>query len=431
MAAELNQEKSIMGILISYYRKNSGINIDTILHNKDKYFNDYCTNCLKCRDVETICSYKTFKKIESGGVVRNECIYYRLCENLKFNVCFERNVFEKMNHLRNSIVNGLCNYSYSALSSLLSEICNECNHYKNYFYIHDILELYYDIVNFTIYEKIPSAKKIDLYLFLRNKLNDTDNKLLISFLYNLSFYIPELIEYRHELLEECRKYYQDPLFLNVRLIDITSNNTLDAYYQINEIIYHEQHSFTTYQTFLLYDYLALVEMNGDAYERAYATMQICLEIINNGADFNPATIKKAYRQIGMITFCLQKYEESIEYFLKAKQLHQLSSLSIQTLLLYKALEITNQKDRLRSLLAESKLYPTENHVEKKINAYYYLKYDQPFVKTQISLLEDYICSEMKPLANRMGKIFKDIFREELMEFIAITTNYKKLYLFEK
>ena len=52
-------------------------------------------------------------------------------------------------------------------------------------------------------------------------------------------------------------------------------------------------------------------------------------------------------------------------------------------------------------------------------------------KTQISLLEDYICSEMKPLANRMGKIFKDIFREELMEFIAITTNYKKLYLFEK
>ena len=78
MVAELNQEKSIMGILISYYRKNSGINIDNILHNEDKFFNDYCTNCLKCRDVETICSYKTFKKIESGGVVRNECIYYRL-----------------------------------------------------------------------------------------------------------------------------------------------------------------------------------------------------------------------------------------------------------------------------------------------------------------------------------------------------------------
>ena len=67
-------------------------------------------------------------------------------------------------------------------------------------------------------------------------------------------------------------------------------------------------------------------------------------------------------------------------------------------------------------------------MERKITIYYKRKYQsEPLTKKQMSELEDYICEEIKHFLNRMGDLLKNIFLDDLLNYVEKTSNYKKLY----
>ena len=70
--------------------------------------------------------------------------------------------------------------------------------------------------------------------------------------------------------------------------------------------------------------------------------------------------------------------------------------------------------------------------EKKIIMYYRIKYINDLeVKERLKKREDFICEELINVINRNGSMIKNLFKEELMSCVEQTTNYKKVYIFEK
>lgn len=123
--AEINfaEEKSIIGYLLKYYRKENDMTVESTLYNVGAYYKEFCLGCNKCTNKEIITSLKTYRKIENGEVVKNECIYHRLAENFEMKVLFERKVFQKMVDYRDELYCHLItDYSYTNLKQLRNEI---------------------------------------------------------------------------------------------------------------------------------------------------------------------------------------------------------------------------------------------------------------------------------------------------------------------
>ena len=424
----LAYEKKIIGFLISYYRKENGLSVERILHNKKIHYEQYCLECTRCKDKEMICSNKTLRKIENGELVKNDCIYYRLSENLNKSICFQRSTYSLIYRLRVMIYENLIDFSYTKLSKILSTLTLEMTKHRNEIYVYEILSFYHDLMTYRTHGTLPETEQLNLYLYLFEKVEGVDSKLMSSFLYNISLQINQLYVKRNQFIENhLNDLEDDPLFFQIKVMRIADQDLLDAYFDIH----HEmKQSLNLYQKYILYNYKGYVEMNTRDYKRAYETMRVCLQMIEEGADFGPYITQGILRRIGMISFYLKDYEKTIEYLDRAL-MNEVTMLGMQAVFLYRSLEKTKQTDRLKALLNQIHLDNIQNEMERKITIYYKRKYQsEPLTKKQMSELEDYICEEIKPFLNRMGDLLKNIFLDDLLNYVEKTSNYKKLYLYE-
>lgn len=392
-----------------------------MLYNKGKYFDTYCINCNKCKNKKQTCTYKTLQKIEVGEVVKNECIYHRLSENLDKKILLDRLTFSKLEQLRDLVYESLADYSNSQLQKLSSSITLEMQRYKNILCLSELLQLYYDVINVHLKYEYPSQEMIDFYLMLKDKLSEKDKKLVLLLLYKTRYGKHIIFNGWENVLNDCQHYFNNPLFFSVKIEEMVNNKN---YLEIQNTIKLYNDQLNSYQKYTLYNQLAFIELNTGSYEKAYKTMEKCLKIINEYTDLNPIMLKKLYRQIGIVTFMLNKFDETIEYLQKAKS--QVSdTLGIQSVLLYKSLEKTNQINLLIDIINSINISQLNNTIEKKITNYYKIKYlDNNLSKKRICELEEYICEEIKPIITMMGDLFKNIFLEDLLYYVSQTSNYK-------
>lgn len=426
---EYEEEKNIIGYLIAYYRKSKKINANEFLYNKKKFFQDNCISCKKCKNSDIVCTFRTLQRIENGEVTKKECIYFRLCENLDLKVIFNRNVFLELEQLSQTLYFALIQHYPAQMQELFNTLYLKLKKYHHYIYINEILMLYYDILNFSLNLIIPNNEHIQLYVYLKDKFNGLNHKLLLMFLYELSNNAKSLFDFHSDLLSECNNYFDDPLFFSIKLDSISNKSQLIAYSDLLSLKNHEE-EFNIYQKYLLYNTLAFIELNTNAYNQAYDTMNICIQLLKNKDYFEPAIIKRTFRQMSTITFALEKYQETIYYLLEAKKIIS-DTLGVQITFLFYSLEKTNQLDKLKELLENTNIAQLSEK-EKAFFLYYKMKYAQKnLTKKQMSDLEEYICYDLKPSIFMMGRMFKKIFLEDLLYYVSQTSNYKKIYLFEK
>ena len=424
---DYEKEKRIIGFLISYYRKLKRINANEFLYNRKNFFQDNCIVCKKCKNPDIVCTFRTLQKIESGEATKKECVYFRLCENLNLEVDFNRNIFTKIDDLSSRVYSVLIEHSSAQMQKLFSSLELDLEKYHNYIYVREMLMLYYDILNLSLNLIVPSNEHMQLYLYLKDKFSDVNYKLLLMFLFELSDHTKFLLNYHNDLLTECSRYFDDPLFFSIHLQKIRNMNPLEAYSELSSLKSHED-ELNIYQKYMLYNNIAFVELNSDAYDKAYETMKICVDLMQSKAYFNSATIKNTYRQIGTIAFALKKYQETIYYLQEARK-YISDSLGIQITFLFHSLEKTNQLDLLKEIL-ENINAAQLNEKEKQFFLYYKMKYAQKsLTKKQMSDLEEYICNDLKPTIDIMGDLVENIFLEDLRFYVSNTKNYKRIYSF--
>lgn len=422
------KEKSIIGYLLYFYRKQQKIDIANILYNNGEYYKKYCLNCDRCKNKTQICSFKTLKKIESGNIVKRECIYYRLSENINKKVTFNRFLYSKLDKIQSLVYNSLCENSYTKLITASETLTLEIQYFKNHLYFEELLNLYNDLITLHIKYEYPNEDMINCYLFLKDKLSDNNKKLLLMLLYKTRFGTNKIFNGWNEILIDIHKYLDDPLYFPIKIQEISSNNSLlDSYIILKKILENDE-NLTNYKRFILYNQIAYIEFNLYAFDDACISMNKCIEIIKI-SDFPSITNKKAYRQIGMIYFMMNKFEETITYLQMAKS-DKDDTLGIQAVLLYKSLEKTNKINVLKEIINSIDISKLKNEVEKKITIYYKIKYaKEKLTKSTLNELEEYICDEIKPIVFVMGDLFKNIFLDELLQYTSQTSNYKKLFLY--
>lgn len=158
-------------------------------------------------------------------------------------------------------------------------------------------------------------------------------------------------------------------------------------------------------------------------------MQKCIDILDESQDFSDYHKISCYKQMGKISFLLEKYEDVIKWY--SMILDDNESIGLNYSLLFYSLEKTNQEELIRNILDNLNLSKTKTISEKKILLYYKKKYMyKKQSKQQIIELEEYICEEIKPLLKNLGSMHKSIFSDEIKKLVSITGDYKKIYLFE-
>lgn len=429
--AEINfaEEKSIIGYLLKYYRKENDMTVESALYNVGAYYKEFCLDCNKCTNKEIITSLKTYRKIENGEVVKNECIYHRLAENFEMKVLFERKVFQKIVDYRDELYCHLTDYSYTNLKRLRNEIEKDLKLYHNVILIQEMLQFYYDILVFEIDRKVADDKNIRLYFYLKDIVKDKDNKLINYYFYQIIHYHDKVYEQKEEIFKFIENYSDEPLFFSMKLILLCENDLLNAYIELNKIPLEKEIQFTDYQRFCLYDTKAFVAQNIGKSEESYQNLNRCVELINDGLDISEKSIGNCYKRIGKVLCDLKRYEEGVDYFLKAMQFN--CNMGVMYVLFFHALEKIGNIETLKAILEAKKNIKSNNILERKILNYYRNKYaSSELSKTQIAFLEDYICEELTPSVVSTGGVIMSIFKNELLHWVSITTNYKKVFMFE-
>lgn len=346
------------------------------------------------------------------------------------NVLFDRTVISDVEGIGDLLYTSLDDFSYTLLLNLSDSIEASLLKYQNTIYVNELLNLYLDIINFVIRGQLPSDQNRELYLFLLDKLKTRDKKLVLYFLFNLQYTQPDFPLTNDELQQKMAEYLNESLFFSIKLMEISSKNYLDAYAELSLMLKESELSQNLYHRYLLLDQLAFTEFNADACDKAYQSMQQCLNL-QSELDLGKMTEMKIYRRLGTIAYKLNKYEEVVAHLLKVVE-YQPGNLATQSAMLYKSLEKINNIELLKRLIYSKDSIPAlhNSYIEKKVDSYYQMKYQKESLsKSQLVQLEDYICSELKPIVHAVGSIFENIFFEDLYKFVSITKNYKKIYLF--
>ena len=97
----------------------------------------------------------------------------------------------------------------------------------------------------------------------------------------------------------------------------------------------------------------------------------------------------------------------------------------------KSLEKLNRIEDVVKNVESLDVRNADNDMAEKIIKYYQMKYlVKDDNKNRIIKLEDFICENLMDVVTVGGQLQQQVFKEDLMQYVAKTTNYKKLYVFE-
>lgn len=421
--------KSIIGNLVGYYRKEAGISVDDFLIDTGSHYEELCLNCNKCLDSTIICSRATFYRFEKGNIVNNECIYHRVAHKLNKQVILENySIYKTIENYRSLLIHLLIDFSKSKLEKLSAEINYSLIKYKNVLYVEEILNLYNDIILCVLYKKTISYQKGDIYKYLLDIVKEEDKKLITFLFYKDHFKCIKIPFTMDTINDMCSKYYNDLLFFEPMLYNLTSKDSFTAYNYVLSIKDSKKDELTFYHKYLLNREIGHIQLDLGSYEQSYDTLFNCHDLLNK-FDSNVSLLKLNYQDMGKICHLLKKYHEAIEWFMKARELVESKSIGPDYLFLFHALEKTNNMNQINHLLETIDMTKMKDKYGKKIVIYYKMKYTKNKNDILKSVeLENYIL-ELLPTLKQYGTIHEDVFDLELKELVSVTGNYKKYYIF--
>lgn len=420
---DFKYEKKIIGHLIHHYRKQQDLSIKEYLHLHNSHYENHCLDCKKCSNPQKACSEITLRKIEKGFVTNKECIYYKLSENLKRIYLLKWEQIILLRGLRKDLTENIVEYSHTNLNKLSNKLEVLLEENKKVIYIEEILRLYKDITDYKIKRVLPDTKRIELYKMMKDIVDREDKLLILLFMFELGYRIMDIS--REDIIEECKEYLEEPIMFKIRHHMIMMENELDYYDKIREQnLDHLTHS----QKFLIYDNYTSAYLNLGAYNRAYESIKLCIEILESGADLGDNTKMVTFKRAGIILYHMKEYEKSVDYFLKAISMN-VYGLGINMILFADALEKIQETERIKQPLKKIKVESISNHLERKVIIYYRLKYLDKLDTDKMRYLEDYICEQLCPLFNENKRIYLDILLDDLKYFSKKTNNYKMIHTF--
>lgn len=423
-------EKSVIGQILGYYRKCDSRKLKTILYNEGEFFNEYCLNCLKCKNNTTICSPNTLYKIERGNIVDDECVYYRLSEVFNKKFLLTQDLCNKLTRYRATLVKNLASRSYTDLVNLLNELENELIMYENVIYFGEFFQLYKNAIQTILDMAYPTNEELYFYLYLKNLVNLEDKKIILLLLYDASYVKKLDFLNRSEIINESTIYFDDELFFRMRLNHLVRTDKKKAIRIMEKYELERINGLGLFQQYVLHDSMALMYVNMEMYSLAYEKIMICCKIVEEYADFGDFIKESCYRKISIVSFLLGKYSDTAKYLLHIVS-DSKNSIGINYAILFYSLEKLKQESKIIETIQSINLKNIQNKYEKMIVKYYKLKYSTTNPsKEHLKMLETMLYEELVQIIIVGGKMYEKVFREEILNLVTITSNYKSYYLFD-
>ncbi|MCI7221994.1 MAG: hypothetical protein PUH85_00590 [Firmicutes bacterium] len=411
----------VIGYLIGYHRKLQNIKINNLIKFNDYIKNRYCKDCQKRCNKKYICSDRTLYKIENGSVVNDECVYINLIDNLNMHFTSNRILLNKLDLFKNIIVECLLNVNKSSMISILNDITVELDSSVDTIYVSSILNLYKDIIQYKLYEIMPSSNNLKIYIFLYDKLDNINKNIIINLFYTL--------RYKNDLaltfVNNNKNYfdYENRLLFEPKLLEIREQDYIKGYETISEI---DINYLNDYQQFLVFNSFAFIQLNLNLFDKCKYSLEKCLDIYQKN-DYPIIIGKNTSRQLAMVSYMLNDYEDCINY-LKMASNDLNDDIMAQYALLFDSYQKLNRINEMKQILKEIN---TKTLLVKEYVIYYKLKYEKDLDITQMIKLEDYINQSIVPIINKTGMIFKNIFKKEIMTLVSQTKRYKSLFIYEE
>lgn len=411
----------VIGYLIGYHRKLQNIKINNLIKFNDYIKNRYCKDCQKRCNKKYICSDRTLYKIENGSVVNDECVYINLIDNLNMHFTSNRILLNKLDLFKNIIVECLLNVNKSSMISILNDITVVLDSSVDTIYVSSILNLYKDIIQYKLYEIMPSSNNLKIYIFLYDKLDNINKNIIINLFYTL--------RYKNDLaltfVNNNKNYfdYENRLLFEPKLLEIREQDYIKGYETISEI---DINYLNDYQQFLVFNSFAFIQLNLNLFDKCKYSLEKCLDIYQKN-DYPIIIGKNTSRQLAMVSYMLNDYEDCINY-LKMASNDLNDDIMAQYALLFDSYQKLNRINEMKQILKEIN---TKTLLVKEYVIYYKLKYEKDLDITQMIKLEDYINQSIVPIINKTGMIFKNIFKKEIMTLVSQTKRYKSLFIYEE
>ena len=413
MSDKFEYEKKIIGQLIKYYRKQSTYTVDSFILDENN---------------NRICSKNTLYRLEEGNLVKDEMVYYHLAKKLGKEVIFNRyDIYEKLEMYRELLVDNIVDFSKTNLEKLEARLIIDIDKYQDVLYINEILLLYRNLIQDRINSNNgPLKAEIDILLYLKDKVSLSNRKIIIYYFYVGMFRRGDYEIDLNKIIDEGKQYINDPLFYEIKLDILYEMDMLSAYDYLITVELPKINSLTSYQKYLLYNLFEFVQLNSGSFQEAYNSMLKAYELIKI-SDFGRNEIYNCYSRLGFNAYCMKRYELTTDWLMKA--FNERKSLGKNLIFLCSSLERTKNIDLIRRVLKNTDFSIIKAPYNKKVYTYYKLKYlKEKNSKKDIIKLENYIC-DLKPYFETYGQIHKDVFNEDLKEYVKITGNYKKYFLF--
>lgn len=420
--------RKVIGTLIKHYRKQNSFYVNGFIYEDDDFYKENCLICNECKVPHRICSKNTLYRLEEGKAIQNECVYHRLAHKLGKKVILNRmDFYIRLETYRSLLIEALIDFSKSKISRLEAQITHDLYNYENVLFISEILLLYKSIIQDKLYSTKTEKKDIQMFLCLKDVLIEEDKKLIIYHLYTASFKRGNFGIDFESIITESKQYINDPLFYQIKLDNINNQNHLIA---LNELVNNEMpniDSLNQYQKFRLYYALEYALTNSYAFEESYKVLIKAKEIVEM-SDFGNRALKNCYLRLGFVSYCLEQYENTEKWMMKAFEMGH--SISKNFVILCSALEKMKKYDLIKKIISETDVSKNKTPYNKKVYVYYKMKYEKSKLsKKDLELLEDLICNDIKPLLNIYGQSHTKIFENDLIEYIKITGNREKFFEF--
>lgn len=375
-----------------------------------------------------ICSKNTLYRLEEGNLVKDEMVYYHLAKKLGKEVIFNRyDIYEKLEMYRELLADNIVDFSKTNLEKLEARLIIDTDKYQDVLYINEILLLYKNLVQDRLHlNENPPINEIDVILYLKDKVSQTYKKIIIYY-----FYVGLLTHENYgidiqKVIEEGKLYKDDPLFYEIKLDILYEMDMLSAYNYLVTTELPKINMLTSYQKFWLYRFFSFVQVNSESFHEAYASMLKAYEIVKT-SDFGKFETWDCYLRLGFNAYCMNNHELAIEWLMKV--FNERKYLGKDLVIICSSLQKLKKIDLISQIISNTNFAITKSSYAKKVYTYYKLKYlKEKNSKKDITKLENYIC-DLKPYFETYGQIHKNVFNEDLKEYVKITGNYKKYFLF--
>lgn len=426
---DFQYEKKIIGKLIGYYRKHDKRILEDFLWDVGHYYNEYCLNCTKCISKEKICAPKTLYKIESGAVVDNDCYYYRLSEKCNKKLILDKKLFLNLDDYRERLTNQLIDFSCTKLSLMKNMLEYELSLYTDYVYVSERLQLYINVINASLGLMKYNKKDLDFYYFIKDSFDEKDRMLILYLLYC----VDESNDIDIRIYQEAISFQENRLsfrFLSTMAFKIYEPSQLFKVVEEYKNKYINQ--FTKHEWYMYNNLYAYVYINTGELKLCRQFLQKNVELLELGLDYSEKSKRNLLNRLAVLSYNQKNYKETVYYYSKCFINGKINIGNANIAFYIDSLEKLNEIDKVLDIIRSYDINKLSIGHETKIIRYYRIKYLNDLDdKERLKKREDFICEELIDLINAHGTLLKNLMKEELMSCVEQTTNYKKVYLFEK